>query len=154
MSVDEAGSETIHATCIALDGRGILLCGVPGSGKSDLALRLLDRGAKLVSDDYTVLKRRGEQLVASAPANIAGKIEVRGIGIVAWPAISEAPVFLCLALDQPVERMPEEKPDQRAWLGISVPLIALNALEPSAPLKAELAVRDLIDAVHNNSEIG
>ena len=149
MTADQPDSETIHASCVAIDGLAVLLCGASGSGKSDLTLCLLDRGAKLISDDYTVLRRSGDELVASAPANIAGKIEVRGIGIVDWPAISGVPVALCFALDTPVERMPQEQPGHRTILGVPVPVVALEALHASAPIKAELAVRGIVDALHN-----
>jgi serine kinase of HPr protein (carbohydrate metabolism regulator) len=70
-------SETLHASTVALDGRAVLVTGPSGSGKSDLALRLLDRGFKLVSDDQTMIRLDGERLLASPPANIAGKLEVR-----------------------------------------------------------------------------
>lgn len=142
------GSETIHASCVAMGGRAVLLCGVSGSGKSDLALRLLDRGAKLVSDDYTILRRDGDELTASAPPNISGKIEVRGVGLVEYPAVTEAPVALCLDLDQPPERMPADPLPKRTILGREIPLLALNALEPSAPIKVELALR-LLDSARS-----
>ena len=74
-------AETVHASTVALDGRAVLISGPSGSGKSDLALRLLDRGFALVSDDQTVVKKQGDALLASAPPSIAGKMEVRGIGI-------------------------------------------------------------------------
>ena len=75
-------AETIHASTVAIGSRAVLITGPSGCGKSDLALRLLDRGFELVSDDQTIVKRDGDRLVATAPPNIAGKLEVRGIGIV------------------------------------------------------------------------
>ena len=75
-------AETVHASTVALDGRAVVIMGPSGSGKSDLALRLLDRGFTLVSDDQTVVKKNGDRLVASAPPTIAGKLEIRGIGVV------------------------------------------------------------------------
>ena len=71
------GRETIHASTVAIEGRAVMIVGPSGAGKSDLALRLIDRGATLVADDYTNLSRDGDTLVASAPATIAGRIEVR-----------------------------------------------------------------------------
>lgn len=147
-------TETIHASCVAIDGHGVLLCGKSGSGKSDLTLRLLDRGAGLVSDDYTVVERDRDTLIARAPTTIAGKIEVRGLGLIDWPAIPAAPVRLCIALDAPVERMPPEQPDHRDILGLSVPAIALEALHASAPIKAELALRNIVVAAHNKKRDG
>lgn len=73
--------ETVHATTIAIDGAGVLLRGPSASGKSDLALRLIDDGARLVADDRTVLALRDGIVEASAPPSIRGKIEVRGLGI-------------------------------------------------------------------------
>lgn len=132
-------SETIHASCVAIDGRGVLIAGRSGAGKSDLALRLIDRGARLVCDDYTRLRRSGERLLASAPATIAGKIEVRGIGIVEMPAAGETEIALLLALDEPPARMPEEGVT-RTIAGVALPAIALDPHEASAPIKAELAL--------------
>lgn len=131
-------SETIHAGCIAIDGRGILLCGPSGSGKSDLAIRLIDRGAMLVSDDYTRLHVADGGLAGSAPGTIAGKIEYRGVGIVERPFLAEASIALAIDLGEPPQRLPE--PATRSWLGQSVPLVALNGLEPSAPIKVEAAL--------------
>src|SRR5688572_18237664 len=92
-------SETLHASCVAIGGNAVLLHGRSGCGKSDLALRLIDRGAKLVSDDYTVLTRVNDRLLASPPPTIAGRIEVRGIGIVDLPHIADVEVRMLVALD-------------------------------------------------------
>lgn len=128
----------VHASCVAIDGRAVLIEGPSGSGKSDLALRLIDRGAVLVSDDYTELTAVNGRLVASAPATIAGRIEVRGIGILATPAAPPCPVALLIRAGTP-ERMPE--PQTCAMMEIAVPMILLHLTEPSAPLKVELALR-------------
>lgn len=141
------GQETVHASCVAMDGQAVLIFGASGAGKSDLTLRLLDRGAALVSDDYTLLQRMDEQLTARAPPNIAGKIEVRGVGIVDWPYIAEAPVALGLTLESCPERMPPEILPNRSILGIDVPFLALDGLHASAPIKVELAVRGIVDAL-------
>lgn len=133
-------SETLHASCIARDGRALLIRGRSGSGKSDLALRLIDRGAILVSDDYTVVRRVNGRLLARAPSNIEGKIEVRGIGILDIEAIADAPVCLVVDLDAPGERLPQKLESLRV-AGVDVPTVALNALEASAPIKVEMALR-------------
>lgn len=138
----EVSSERIHASCVAIGGRAVLLCGASGSGKSDLALRLIDRGAELVSDDQVLLTRDGDTLRASPPATIAGKIEVRGLGILAMPHRTAMPVSLLIQLDDPIARMPLDA-RSRTLAGVDVPVIALAALEPSAPIKAELALREL-----------
>ena len=70
----------VHATCVAIGDRAVLLCGPSGSGKSDLALRLIDGGAQLVADDQVVLRAEGGRIVARAPEALAGRMEVRGIG--------------------------------------------------------------------------
>src|SRR4051794_1485630 len=125
----------VHGTSVAIDGAAVLFCGRPGSGKSDLALRLIDDGAVLVADDQTRLERRGDTLIASAPATIAGRLELRGVGILGVPSLAEAPLRLVVDLVPPasVERLPE--PQSCELLGLTVPLIALAPFEASAPAK-------------------
>ncbi|HEX8257182.1 MAG TPA: aldolase [Allosphingosinicella sp.] len=139
MTVSAISSETLHASCVAIGGRAVLISGGSGSGKSDLALRLIDRGAELVSDDYTIVRRVEGQLIASPPQTIAGKLEVRGLGILERAYVQGAPVCLAIDLARGAARMPE--PDEALLVaGIRLPAIALNALEASAPIKAELAL--------------
>lgn len=135
-------SETLHASCVAIDGRAVLIEGRSGEGKSDLALRLIDRGAMLVSDDYTICTRTDGALLGSAPANIAGKIEVRGIGVIDMPHQDRVPVALLVTILEDPPRMPEA-PKKRRIAGIDIPEVALAALEPSAPVKVELALRHI-----------
>ncbi|HEX8481983.1 MAG TPA: aldolase [Allosphingosinicella sp.] len=130
--------EIVHASCVAMGGRAVLLAGRSGAGKSDLALRLIDRGALLVSDDYTRLRRVSGSVLAYAPDSIAGKIEVRGIGLVELPATPGLPVCLHADLDRAPERLPESRVIRLA--GLDIPQVALAALEPSAPLKLEHAL--------------
>jgi serine kinase of HPr protein (carbohydrate metabolism regulator) len=140
MSSHIPSSERIHASAVAIDGRAVLIGGRSGTGKSDLALRLIDRGAALVSDDYCDLRRVAGRARASAPATIVGKIELRGVGIVALPTEQDVPVALFVDLDQKPERMPE--PGETIRLaGIAVPVLRLAGLEASAPLKVEQALR-------------
>lgn len=134
-------SETLHASCVSIAGRAVLIEGPSGAGKSDLALRLIDRGAQLVSDDYTVLSRFANALFASPPATIAGKIEIRGLGVIGMPWVERAPVALLVTLTHEVERMPSD--NENRWIaGVTMPVIALNGHEASAPLKVELALRE------------
>lgn len=133
-------SETLHATSVAIDGRAVLLCGHSGSGKSDLALRLIDRGAALCSDDYTMLDRVDGKLLASSPATITGKIEVRGIGVVDMPHMEDIEVALLVDLTNDVERMPVD-PSFRSIAGVNIPVIRLAPFEASAPIKVELALK-------------
>ena len=139
----EPSSETIHASCVAIGDQAVLIEGFSGTGKSDLALRLIDRGATLVSDDYTLLIRRSGSLIARPPANLAGKIEVRGIGIVEMPHVEDVPAVLLVAIETAPERMPALVRSRRI-AGIELGVVALPALEPSAPLKVELALRQLL----------
>jgi serine kinase of HPr protein (carbohydrate metabolism regulator) len=132
-------SDTLHASCVARNGRAILIAGRSGAGKSDLALRLIDRGALLVSDDYTLVRRQGPRLLARAPATIEGKIEVRGVGIATLPIAADVPVSLYVDLDNPVERLPAEGASV-VVAGFAVPILRVNALEASAPIKIELAL--------------
>ncbi len=132
-------SETLHASTVALDGRAVLITGPSGSGKSDLALRLLDRGFTLVSDDQTIVRRDGERLIASAPATIAGKLEVRGIGIVDMHTVSDVPVALIVELTSEITRMPDDS-RERPILGVGIPLISIDATTASAPSKVALAL--------------
>lgn len=130
-------ARTIHATCVAIEGHGVLIMGASGSGKSDLALRLIDRGAVLVSDDYTALTAADGRLRASPPTNIAGLLEIRHIGIVNLPYVIDVPIALAIALDEKPPRMPDE-PATFEILDLMVPCVALAGLEASAPIKAEM----------------
>lgn len=132
-------SENLHATTVALDGRAVMLAGPSGSGKSDLALRLLDRGFVLVSDDRTIVGKDGDRLIASAPDTIKGKLEIRGIGIVEMKVLDRAPVALMVELTSDLIRLPDDS-RTREVLGIAVPLINVDAMTASAPSKVALAL--------------
>ena len=132
--------ETVHGTTVAIDGKGVLLRGPSGSGKSDLALRLIDGGADLVADDLTILTRQGEGLMASSPQSIFGKIEIRGLGIVRLTAIDH--VLLCLVVDLSsgeIERLPVL--ETATILDLGIPLLRIAPFEASAAAKIRLAVR-------------
>jgi serine kinase of HPr protein (carbohydrate metabolism regulator) len=132
-------AETLHASTVALDGRAVLITGPSGSGKSDLALRLLDRGFTLVSDDQTIVRKDGDRLLASAPTTIAGKLEVRGIGIIDIERTDNAPVALLLELTSDIQRLPDDS-RERPILGVSIPIITIDAMTASAPSKVALAL--------------
>lgn len=137
--MSETGADTcIHATTIAIDGRGVMLVGASGAGKSDLALRLIDRGAVLVSDDYTDVTRRGDAVIASAPPRIAGLIEVRGVGIVEQAFATSTAIHLVVRLDDEIARMPD--PNWCTIAGVRVREIVIDPLRPSAPIKVECAL--------------
>src|SRR5690348_15678517 len=132
-------SETVHASTVARDGRAVMISGPSGSGKSDLALRLLDRGFTLVSDDQTIVRRDGDRLMASAPPNIAGKLEIRGIGILDMDHVSDMPVALLVELTSDIQRLPDDS-RERPILGVPLPLINIDALTASAASKVALAL--------------
>ena len=132
-------AETVHASTVATNGRAVLITGPSGAGKSDLALRLLDRGFTLVSDDQTVVKRDGDRLVASAPPNIAGKLEIRGIGIVDMASVDNVPLALIVELTSDIQRLPDDC-RERPILGVRLPLITIDALTASAPAKVALGL--------------
>jgi serine kinase of HPr protein (carbohydrate metabolism regulator) len=131
--------ETVHASTVAMDGRAVVIMGPSGAGKSDLVLRLLDRGFTLVSDDQTLVKRDGERLIASAPPNIAGKLEIRGIGIVDMETVSDMPVALLVELTSEIQRLPDDS-RERPILGVHLPLISIDAMTASAASKVGLAL--------------
>lgn len=125
-----------NAGCVAVEGRGILILGPPGSGKSRLALRLIDRGAVLVGDDGVRIERRGDRLWAHPPPAITGLLEIRCVGIASLP-VGSAP--LCLALDfaSPVERLPEPRILELAGHGLP----CLGCSSGMDALEAEWALR-------------
>lgn len=142
----------MHATCVALpdpaapgDWAGVLLQGGSGAGKSDLALRLLSRGARLVADDQVVLAGEGGRLRACAPAAIAGLLEVRGLGVLRWPEpLTTVDLRLAVApidASAPPARLPE--PETMELQGGRLPLIRLDYFASSAPERVSAALAAL-----------
>jgi HPr kinase/phosphorylase len=153
----------IHASCVAIGAKGVLILGDSGAGKSDLALRLMDAGARLVADDRTELYAAKGRLMARAPASIAGLIEVRGLGIVAQPFRKNVGLALAIQLGAPIDLRNRRMPDPAFYLppkGLGevepVPLIILDGRAPSAPAKVRLALaafaKGLIRQSFNPSE--
>jgi HPr kinase/phosphorylase len=131
----------LRGTCISVDGHAVLLRGPSGSGKSDLALRLIDAGGKLIADDYTEVEQDGAALIATGPATIRGLLEVRGLGVIeigAQPSARLVAAIDLVALAD-VDRMPE--PLQVRILATRLPCFRLFAFEASAAAKVRLAVR-------------
>jgi serine kinase of HPr protein (carbohydrate metabolism regulator) len=130
----------IHASLVDYLGRGILLRGPSGSGKSDLALRLIDGGAQLVADDRVRLRRKGQVVFGAPPPELAGLLEVRGIGIFRLNNLDETrvDVIVDLVAAADVERLP--LPRQETWFGVAVPVVALSASAPATPAALKLAV--------------
>jgi HPr kinase/phosphorylase len=143
-------TELVHGTCVALGRTAALLRGPSGSGKSDLALRFLflaRRGPAarsapaLVSDDQVCLVADGPRLLAKPPESIRGKLEVRGVGIIAVRFLREAELVLIVDLvaKADIERLPERDTVARL-LGVELPLLRLAAFEASAPVKLAVAL--------------
>ncbi len=141
-------SSQIHVTCVALGGSGVVLRGPPGSGKSDLALRLIDGGARLVADDRIELDATAGKLFVSAPAAIAGLLEVRGLGVARVPNVERVRVAVVVDLvaADAIERLPEQATCE--LLGVSVPRVRVEPFAASACAKvrlaAEAARRDIL----------
>jgi serine kinase of HPr protein (carbohydrate metabolism regulator) len=133
--------QRVRGTCISIDGKGVLLRGPSGSGKSDLALRLIDEGAELVADDYTEIELVEGQVIASAPSSIEGLVEVRGVGIVRLEP--QASVALAAVVDLVPAELVERLPPAATVdvLGAALPHFRLYPFEASASAKVRLAAR-------------
>ena len=129
----------IDVSAVAIEGRAVLIEGVPGSGKSSLALALIDRGAKLIGDDGVMVQESEDKLVVMPPPNIAGLLEIRGVGIVELAA-TRAPLALILALEDEAPRMPEAA-ETRVISGCAIPLLPFRSGDSNAALRAEWALR-------------
>jgi serine kinase of HPr protein (carbohydrate metabolism regulator) len=126
---------TLHATSVVFCGHGLLIRGASGSGKSDLALRLIDAGGTLIADDYTDVVVQDHQLIASPPENIKGMMELRGIGLLKMPYLARARLDIvveCLS-HEAIERLPE--PIHTEILGRKLVQLAFYPLESSAVAK-------------------
>lgn len=118
--------ETVHASCVAVDGRGLVILGPSGSGKSALALQLMALGARLVADDRTLLSVRGGDLIAACPPALRGRIEARGVGILSADPLPEAPVALAVDLGATgTERLPPHR--RKVFCGVEVDLVTFAA---------------------------
>lgn len=113
---------TIHASCVAHDGRAVLIRGASGSGKSGLAVQLIALGARLVADDRTRLWPEKGRVVADVPDTIRGRIEVRGVGILSAPPAGPQPLALVVDMDR-LEQKRLPPPRRTSLAGVSLPLI-------------------------------
>lgn len=142
----------IHGTCLAIGDDGVLLLGRPGAGKSDLALRLIDqpgsgltglmRSSRLVADDQVSIRRAAEGLIASAPAALASRLEIRGLGIATLAAVPQVALRLAVRLTPAAEiaRLPDLDAARIDILGIALPLILLDPGQASAPARLRAAL--------------
>jgi serine kinase of HPr protein (carbohydrate metabolism regulator) len=155
--VSDIDTKQLHATCVAINGHGVLLVGPSGSGKSDLALRLVDETGSglgdekmtsvLVGDDQIVLTRQSDTLVAAPAAALAGLIEIRGVGILKCPYLGQAPLALVVNLMQQaaIERLPEAPGVVFKELGVSIPAIEVDASQPSAPGRVRCGLQAVLN---------
>lgn len=134
-----------NGTAVACDGKAVLILGEPGSGKSSLALRLIDHGAELIADDLVELTREGNRIMAvfptDAPPDLKGRIEARGIGIVAVPAVDSSVELALVVHATPPERVPRmPETEYSQWLDIDIPCLHLTLTEAATPTKVRLAL--------------
>jgi len=144
----QAARDRLHASCVALEGRGVLLVGPSGVGKSDVALRLIEGGAELVSDDQTEIRVAGASVVASPPEVLAGLIEVRGVGLMRLGSWCEAQVALYVELvsvDMPIDRLPEAA--QVTLCGQQIKKLILPGFAASTPAKIRAALTGVFEDV-------
>ncbi|MFC4291903.1 HPr kinase/phosphorylase [Sphingorhabdus arenilitoris] len=139
-----ARSPAHHASAVAIGDWGVIITGPTGSGKSDLALRLIDRGAILIGDDYIYLNAAHGGPVITVPDNIAGKLEIRGIGIIEMPHKSRVVAKLLVRLTGEGERFPGSLPITD-FAGCSLPTLSIDAFHYSSPIKIEYALKSLVD---------
>lgn len=134
---------TLHATAVAIAGYGVIFTGKSGSGKSDLALRLIDRGAVLISDDSVILKHADDKISLYGPGKLTGKLEVRSLGVLDFEHVADVELKMEVQLDQKVDRFPMDR-QQNIFLGKTISSIKLDANETSAPIKVEMALKKLL----------
>ncbi len=133
----------VHGTVVAWRGKGLMFCGPSGSGKSDLAIRLMAEGAMLVADDRVDLTVEGNRVMARPPSALAGKIEVRGAGILQTGHQAAAVLSLVVHLRprEEIARLPD--PASERVGDLSLPCISLHAFDASAPAKIALVLRSI-----------
>jgi serine kinase of HPr protein (carbohydrate metabolism regulator) len=128
-----------NVSCVAIGARAVLIEGAPGSGKSSLALALIDRGAVLIGDDGVTLETRDVRLWAAPPPTITGLLEVRNVGLTTLPTCA-APVALVIRLDANAPRSIDAA-ELAERGGHALPLVALYPASAALPLRAEFALK-------------
>lgn len=133
----------LHASCVEIDGAAVVVRGASRGGKSDLCLRLIDAGGRLVADDQVRLERAGDDLLASPPAALAGLLEVRGVGVLRLPHVAPSRVRLVVDLSHGalIARLPEPHESTCELLGVRVPRLSLDPFAASACAKVGIALR-------------
>ena len=129
-----------QASAVAIGGRALMIEGEPGSGKSSLILALIDRGAQLIGDDAVTLTRDGMKVMASPPPNIAGLLELRGVGLFKLPVAAPSPLALILVVGSLGARLPDEVPSRRIF-DLAIPCLAFEPGSIAPAQRAEWALR-------------
>ena len=139
-------SKRVHSSAIVLENNGVLIMGDSGSGKSDLALRLIDNGATLISDDVTVCEKKKNQIYLSSPGQTKGLLEVREVGIITVPFVENVELRLVVKLEQKeIERMPKKKTCK--IFGQTYPMLIINGKNPSSVVKVKVKLNEIQDEV-------
>ncbi len=135
--------DLIHATSISISSKGVLIRGASGMGKSDLAFRLMNLGATLISDDYTNVAVAKDKVILSPPNNIEGKIELRGIGIVTVPFKTKCALKLIIDLVKPnyIPRLPDQNLIE--FEGHKIPSYQFSSFETSTPEKIHFLLKSI-----------
>lgn len=139
--------DLVHATAVSINGHGVLITGDSGSGKSDLALRLIDRGAVLISDDQVRLSQKNDIITLHRPAQIEGKIEIFGLGIMECDSVEQSGLKLCVKLSEQIERYPMDSQIETI-AGIAIPFIRVYSKMASAPIIVEFALKNILQGNH------
>ena len=135
-------SKKFHSTSVVIEDCGIMIVGDSGCGKSDLALRLIDSGATLISDDITICKKRINGIFLYSPKETKGLLEVREIGIITVPFIENVKLSLLVELiDKEGERMPEK--EKKILLGVKIPKIQIFGKNPSSVAKVKFKLNEV-----------
>lgn len=139
-------TKEIHSTSVVLDDNGILITGDSGSGKSDLALRLIDSGATLISDDITYCEKKIDHIFLSCPSQTKGLLEVREVGIITVPFVEQIKLRMIVKLmNKELERLPTNKFSK--LLGINIPLLTINGKNTSSVIKVKVKLNEINDKV-------
>ena len=136
----------IHSTSVVIDDNGVLILGDSGSGKSDLALRLIDNGATLISDDISICRKNSNNIYLYCPPEIKGLLEVREIGIITVPFVEKIKLRLVVNLkSNNNERFPKESSFR--ILGIKIPIINIEGKNSSAVAKIKVKLNEIRETI-------
>ena len=136
----------IHSTSVVIDDNGVLILGDSGSGKSDLALRLIDNGATLISDDISICRKNSDNIYLYCPPEIKGLLEVREIGIITVPFVERIKLRLVVNLkSNNNERFPKDSSFR--ILGIKIPIINIEGKNSSAVAKIKVKLNEIRETI-------